>query len=70
MKALAWGCLLFLAGCSTSMDIPETSKEPTLMARGTAYQDLVSLPLPKGKVYVSVYDSISGYAPFVGSFVL
>ncbi len=57
MKALVWGSLLLLlSGCSMSLETPEISKEPTLMARGVAYQDLVSLPLPKGKVFVSVYD--------------
>ncbi|MCG7586825.1 CsgG/HfaB family protein [Photobacterium sp. OFAV2-7] len=57
MKALVWGSLLLLlSGCSMSLETPEISKEPTLMARGVAYHDLVSLPLPKGKVFVSVYD--------------
>ncbi|UXI02658.1 CsgG/HfaB family protein [Photobacterium sp. TY1-4] len=57
MKACIWGSiLLILSGCSMSLETPEINKEPTLMARGAAYQDLTSLPLPKGKVYVSVYD--------------
>ncbi|MEJ2766063.1 CsgG/HfaB family protein [Photobacterium sp. MCCC 1A19761] len=57
MKAFIWGSmLLILSGCSMSLETPEINKEPTLMARGAAYQDLTSLPLPKGKVYVSVYD--------------
>lgn len=57
MKALIWGSLLLiLSGCSMSLETPDVNKEPTLMARGAAYQDLTSLPLPRGKVYVSVYD--------------
>jgi len=38
------------------MKIPEASEAPTLMPRGSAYQDLVNLPIPKGKILVSVYD--------------
>ena len=45
-----------LSGCSLSMDIPEIDEKPKLMSRGATYNDLVSLPLPSGKVYVSVYD--------------
>ncbi|MCG9576633.1 curli production assembly/transport protein CsgG [Vibrio tubiashii] len=47
---------LSLFGCSYSMDMPDASEAPTLMPRGSSYQDLVSLPLPKGKILVSVYD--------------
>lgn len=45
-----------LAGCSASMDMPNTSEAPTLMPRGAVYQDLVQLPEPRGKILVSVYD--------------
>lgn len=45
-----------LGGCSYSMQIPETSESPKLMPRGTTYVDLISLPLPRGKILVSVYD--------------
>ncbi|MDV5168995.1 CsgG/HfaB family protein [Photobacterium rosenbergii] len=45
-----------LTGCSLSMDIPDIDEKPNLMSRGATYNDLVSLPLPRGKVYVSVYD--------------
>ena len=47
---------LVLGGCSYSMQIPETSESPKLMPRGTTYVDLISLPLPRGKILVSVYD--------------
>ncbi|MGF1703534.1 curli production assembly/transport protein CsgG [Photobacterium makurazakiensis] len=47
---------VILSGCSLSMGTPEIDEKPNLMARGATYNDLVSLPLPKGKVYVSVYD--------------
>lgn len=57
MKATFWGvALLVLSGCSVSLDIPEINREATLMARGSTYRDLVSLPKPKGKIFVSVYD--------------
>ncbi len=48
--------IISLAGCSYSLDIPETSETPILMPRGSTYSDLISLPTPKGKVLVSVYD--------------
>lgn len=49
-------CLVFLSGCTASLAIPEADKAPTLMPRGATYLDLVSLPVPKGKILVSVYD--------------
>ncbi|MGF1751989.1 curli production assembly/transport protein CsgG [Vibrio makurazakiensis] len=48
--------VLVLFGCSSSLDIPEASAEPKLMQRGSTYVDLISLPSPKGKILVSVYD--------------
>ncbi|WP_394136192.1 CsgG/HfaB family protein [Aliivibrio fischeri] len=48
--------ILLLAGCSNSIDIPEASESPTLMQRGANYVDLISLPKPQGKIFVSVYD--------------
>ncbi|MFC1503143.1 CsgG/HfaB family protein [Pseudomonadota bacterium] len=57
MKGTFWGLvLLVLSGCSTSLDIPEISNEATLMARSSTYKDLVSLPRPRGKIFVAVYD--------------
>tara|TARA_B100001059_G_scaffold61860_1_gene57791 strand:- start:848 stop:1627 length:780 start_codon:yes stop_codon:yes gene_type:complete len=38
------------------MQIPETSETPKLMPRGSTYTDLISLPQPRGKILVSVYD--------------
>ncbi|WP_120511226.1 CsgG/HfaB family protein [Photobacterium salinisoli] len=49
-------CALVLSGCSQSMRIPEIDREPTLMPRGATYLDLTSLPMPRGQVFVSVYD--------------
>lgn len=48
--------LVFIAGCSNSLSIPDADKEPKLMQRGSSYEDLISLPEPRGKMYVSVYD--------------
>lgn len=57
MKAIIIVFLTFvLGGCTYSMQIPETSETPKLMPRGSTYTDLVSLPLPRGKILVSVYD--------------
>ncbi|MGR5062155.1 CsgG/HfaB family protein [Photobacterium sp. DNB22_13_2] len=47
---------VILSGCSLSMGTPDIDEKPNLMSRGATYNDLVSLPLPRGKVYVSVYD--------------
>lgn len=56
MKYFIYSLLLLLVGCSNSIDIPDTAESPTLMQRGANYIDLISLPKPKGKIYVSVYD--------------
>lgn len=48
--------ILVLAGCSNTMSIPDTSDTPTLMQRGSTYNDLIALPKPKGKIYVALYD--------------
>lgn len=57
MKSIIIVFLAFvLGGCTYSMQIPETSETPKLMPRGSTYTDLISLPLPRGKILVSVYD--------------
>lgn len=57
MKSIAIAFLAFvLGGCTYSMQIPETSETPKLMPRGSTYTDLISLPQPRGKILVSVYD--------------
>ncbi|MEZ8020484.1 CsgG/HfaB family protein [Vibrio splendidus] len=57
MKAIIIVFLTFvLGGCTYSMQIPETSETPKLMPRGSTYTDLISLPQPRGKILVSVYD--------------
>jgi len=57
MKGLIVSFMLsLLAGCANSLDIPDADQAPTLMPRGTTYVDLISLPSPKGRILVSVYD--------------
>ena len=57
MKSIIIVFLTFvLGGCTYSMQIPETSEPPKLMPRGSTYTDLISLPQPRGKILVSVYD--------------
>ncbi|MEZ8613442.1 CsgG/HfaB family protein [Vibrio sp. 10N.222.51.C8] len=57
MKSIIIVLLTFvLGGCTYSMQIPETSETPKLMPRGSTYTDLISLPPPRGKILVSVYD--------------
>ncbi|MFM2609488.1 CsgG/HfaB family protein [Vibrio chagasii] len=57
MKTIIIVFLTFvLGGCTYSMQIPETSETPKLMPRGATYTDLISLPQPRGKILVSVYD--------------
>ncbi|MCG9543336.1 curli production assembly/transport protein CsgG [Vibrio sp. Isolate33] len=57
MKSIIIVFLAFvLGGCTYSMQIPETSETPKLMPRGSTYTDLISLPQPRGKILVSVYD--------------
>ncbi|MEZ8085121.1 MULTISPECIES: CsgG/HfaB family protein [unclassified Vibrio] len=57
MKSIIIVLLTFvLGGCTYSMQIPETSETPKLMPRGSTYTDLISLPQPRGKILVSVYD--------------
>lgn len=48
--------VLSLTGCSNFMDTPDAEEYPTLAPRGAIYKDLINLPLPKGKIMVSVYD--------------
>ncbi|CAM3242340.1 MULTISPECIES: CsgG/HfaB family protein [Vibrio] len=53
---LAVTLALLLTGCSNFMDTPDAEEYPTLAPRGAIYKDLINLPLPKGKIMVSVYD--------------
>ncbi|MEZ9319082.1 CsgG/HfaB family protein [Vibrio sp. 10N.222.55.C6] len=62
--------ILIMTGCSASLDIPDADSEPKLMPRGTTYTDLISLPTPKGKILVSVYDfrdQTGQYKPYPNS---
>ncbi|MFT7684121.1 MAG: curli production assembly/transport component CsgG [Moritella dasanensis] len=56
MKFLWLFFIIIMTGCSNSLSIPDTSDTPSLMQRGSTYNDLVALPKPKGKIYVAVYD--------------
>ncbi|MEH6602241.1 MAG: CsgG/HfaB family protein, partial [Halomonas aquamarina] len=47
-----------LSGCAGMVATSENLEgaQATLTPRGATYQDLVSLPPPAGKIFVSVYD--------------
>lgn len=45
-------CLL--SGCLTAP--PKEAAKPTLMPRAQSYKDLTHLPMPTGKIFVSVYN--------------
>ncbi|MDR5874385.1 CsgG/HfaB family protein [Halomonas sp. CUBES01] len=49
---------LWLSGCASTMATSENLEgaPATLTPRGATYQDLVSLPPPAGRIFVSVYD--------------
>lgn len=50
--------VLLLSGCASVIANSENLEgaQATLTPRGATYQDLVSLPPPAGKIFVSVYD--------------
>ncbi len=49
--------LLFVTGCATSLEgIMKNGERAILTPRTPTYTDLVSLPAPKGKILVSVYN--------------
>ncbi|EKY3197571.1 curli production assembly/transport protein CsgG [Cronobacter turicensis] len=59
---------ILLSGCLTAL--PKEAASPTLMPRGQSYQDLIHLPEPKGKLYVSVYniqDETGQFKPYPAS---
>jgi len=59
-------CLL--SGCLTAP--PKQAAKPTLMPRAQSYRDLTQLPLPTGKIYVSVYniqDETGQFKPYPAS---
>ncbi len=62
--------LLAITGCSNFMSTPDAEEYPTLSPRGATYKDLINLPLPKGKIMVSVYDfrdQTGQYKPYPAS---
>jgi curli production assembly/transport component CsgG len=59
-------CLL--SGCLTAP--PKQAAKPTLLPRAQSYSDLTHLPLPSGKIYVSVYniqDETGQFKPYPAS---
>lgn len=59
MKTLAALLMVsLLSGCAGMVATSENLEgaEATLTPRGATYQDLVSLPSPSGRIFVSVYD--------------
>lgn len=60
--------VMLLSGCLTAP--PKEAANPTLMPRAQSYRDLVKLPAPKGKLYVSVYniqDETGQFKPYPAS---
>ena len=59
-------CLL--SGCLTAP--PKEAAKPTLMPRAQSYRDLTHLPVPTGKIFVSVYniqDETGQFKPYPAS---
>lgn len=59
MRIIIVGILaLWLSGCASTIATSENLEgaPATLTPRGAAYQDLISLPPPAGRIFVSVYD--------------
>lgn len=57
-----------LSGCITTP--PQEAAKPTLLPRDATYKDLVSLPQPRGKIYVAVYniqDETGQFQPYPAS---
>jgi curli production assembly/transport component CsgG len=57
-----------LTGCITAP--PKEAAKPTLLPKDATYNDLVALPSPRGKIYVSVYniqDETGQFQPYPAS---
>lgn len=60
--------IMLLTGCLTAP--PKQAAKPTLLPRAESYKDLKSLPAPKGRLYVSVYniqDETGQFKPYPAS---
>lgn len=60
--------VLLLSGCLTAP--PKQAAKPTLMPRAQSYKDLTHLPVPTGKIFVSVYniqDETGQFKPYPAS---
>ncbi len=70
-NSLVLATLLTLSGCATvTPPVPAEQRVATLAPRSSAYQDLISLPPPKGPVVASVYsfrDQTGQYQPVPAS---
>lgn len=57
MKNILIVCLsCFMMACSNGLSMPDIEDQPQLMQRSSTYTDLVNLPVPQGRILVSVYD--------------
>jgi len=60
--------VFLLSGCLTAP--PKQGAKPTLLPRAQSYQDLTHLPMPTGKIFVSVYniqDETGQFKPYPAS---
>lgn len=67
-RLLIMVAVFLLSGCLTSP--PQEAAKPTLMPRAQSYKDLTHLPMPTGKIFVSVYniqDETGQFKPYPAS---
>ena len=67
-RFLIFVAVCLLSGCLTAP--PKEAAKPTLMPRAQSYRDLTHLPLPTGKIFVSVYniqDETGQFKPYPAS---
>ena len=67
-RLLIMVAVFLLSGCLTAP--PQEAAKPTLMPRAQSYKDLTHLPMPTGKIFVSVYniqDETGQFKPYPAS---
>ena len=67
-RLLIMVAVILLSGCLTAP--PQEAAKPTLMPRAQSYKDLTHLPMPTGKIFVSVYniqDETGQFKPYPAS---
>ena len=67
-RLLVFVAVILLSGCLTAP--PKEAAKPTLMPRAQSYKDLTHLPIPTGKIFVSVYniqDETGQFKPYPAS---